>query len=94
MYLMYFSVRFSSYPSCILVCQNVAILYTISKQIAISTNIEHAERVRFLAKSKYNFNYFTGLQSACTYQGKLQINYAFLTFCELKHRIIFFTITD
>ena len=31
--------------SYILVCQNVAILYTINRQIAISTNIEHEERV-------------------------------------------------
>ena len=33
------------YPSCRLVCQNVAILYTICRQIAISTNIENKERV-------------------------------------------------
>ena len=34
------------HPACILVCQNLAILYTISRQIAtISTNIENAERI-------------------------------------------------
>ena len=38
-------IRFIKYPSCILVFQNVAILYTISRQIAMSTNIENAERV-------------------------------------------------
>ena len=43
-------VRFSQYPSCILDGQNVAILYTISRQIAISTNIENAERVQPLSK--------------------------------------------
>ena len=51
MYLMYYYwIRFSKYPSCILVCQNVAILYTISRQIAISTNIENAERVSPLSE--------------------------------------------
>ena len=38
--------------------------------------------------SKYNFKYFTRLQSACSYQGKLQTNHAFLTFCDFKHRVI------
>ena len=33
-----------------IVCQNVAILYIISRQIAISTNIENAERVSPLFK--------------------------------------------
>ena len=47
-----------------------------------------------LYPSKYNFNCFTRLQSACSYQGKLQINYAVLTFCDFKHRVILFTITD
>ena len=44
--------------------------------------------------SEYNFKYFTRLQSACSYQGKLQTNYAVLTFCDFKHRVIQFTITD
>ena len=44
--------------------------------------------------SEYNFKYFTQLQSACSYQGKLQTNYAVLTFCDFKHRVIQFTITD
>ena len=36
------------------------------------------------------YKYFTGLQSACacSYQGKLQTNYAVLTFCDFKHRVI------
>ena len=44
--------------------------------------------------SKYNFKYFTRLQSARSYQGKLKIDYAALTFCDFKHRVILFTITD
>ena len=47
-----------------------------------------------LCPSKYNFKYFTRLQSACSYQGKLQTNYAVLTFCDFKDRVILFTITD
>ena len=47
-----------------------------------------------LYPSKYNFKYFIRLQSPCSYQGKLQTNYAVLTFCDFKHRIIVFTITD
>ena len=46
-----------------------------------------------LYTSKYKFKYFTRLQSACSYQGNLQINYAVLTFCDLKHRVILFAIT-
>ena len=38
-----------------------------------------------LYPSEYNFKYFTRLQSACSYQGKLQTNYAVLTFCDFKH---------
>ena len=45
MYLMYYWIRFSKYLSYILVFQNVAILYAISGQIGISTNIKNAERV-------------------------------------------------
>ena len=41
----YFFASYATDPSCISVCQNVAILYTISRQIATSTNIENAERV-------------------------------------------------
>ena len=44
--------------------------------------------------SEYNFKYFIRLQSTCSYQGKLQTNYAVLTFCDFKHRVILFTITD
>ena len=47
-----------------------------------------------LYPSEYNFKYFTRLQSACSYQGKLQINYAVLTFCDFKYRIMLSTITD
>ena len=47
-----------------------------------------------LYPSEYNFKYFTPLQSACSYQGKLQTNYDFLTFCDFKHHVILFTITD
>ena len=61
------------------------------KYIAISTNIENAERVRPLSK-QYNFNYSIRLQSACGYQSKLQTNYAVLTFCDFKHRVIVFTL--
>ena len=41
-----------------------------------------------LYPSKYNFKYFMRLQSPCSYQGKLQTNYAVLTFCDFKHRVI------
>ena len=41
-----------------------------------------------LHQSEYTFKYFTRLQSACSYQGKLQTNYAVLTFCDFKHRVI------
>ena len=47
-----------------------------------------------LYPSKYNFKYFTRLQSACSYRGKLQKKYAVLPFCDFKHRVILFTITD
>ena len=47
-----------------------------------------------LYPSEYNFKYFTRLQSACSYQGKLQTNYAVLAFCDFKHRVMLFTITD
>ena len=47
-----------------------------------------------LYPSKYNFKYLTRLQSACSYHGKLQIKYAVLTFCDIKHRVILFTITE
>ena len=45
-----------------------------------------------LYPSEYNFKYFTLLQSAGSYQGKLQTNYAVFTFCDFKHRVIVFTI--
>ena len=38
---------------------------------------------------EYNFKYFTQLQSACSYQGKLKTNYAVPTFCDFKHRVIY-----
>ena len=57
----------------------MAILYTISRQIAISTNIE-MQNGYDLYPSEYNFKYFTRLQSACSYHDKLQTNYAVLTF--------------
>ena len=44
--------------------------------------------------SEYNFKYFTRLQSACSYQSKLETNYAVLTFCDSEHRVMLFTITD
>ena len=47
-----------------------------------------------LYPSEYNFKHFTWLQSAISYQGKLQTNYALLTFSDFKHRVIVFTITD
>ena len=47
-----------------------------------------------LNPNKYNFKYFTRVQSACSYQGKLQTNYAVLAFCDFKHRVMVFTITD
>ena len=47
-----------------------------------------------LYPSEYNFKYFTQLQSACSYQGKLQTNYAVLTICDFKHRVMLFTIID
>ena len=47
-----------------------------------------------LYPSKNNFKYFTRLQSARSYQGKLQIKCTVLTFCDIKHRVILFTITD
>ena len=47
-----------------------------------------------LYPSEYNFKYFTQLQSAGSYQGKLQTNYAVLTFCDFKHRVIQSTTTE
>ena len=47
-----------------------------------------------LYPSKSNFKYFIRLQSTRSYQGKLQKNYAVLTFCDFKHRVIVFTVTD
>ena len=41
-----------------------------------------------LYPSEYYFEYFTRLQSASSYQGKLQTNYAVLTFYDFKHRVI------
>ena len=41
-----------------------------------------------LYSSEYNFKYLIQLRSACSYQGKLQKNNAFLTFCDFKHRVI------
>ena len=38
--------------------------------------------------SEYNFKYFTRLQSACSYQSKLQTNYAVPTFCDFNLRVI------
>ena len=38
--------------------------------------------------SEYSFKYFTRLKSACSYQGKLQTNYASPTFCGFKDRVI------
>ena len=38
--------------------------------------------------SENNFKYFTRLQSACRYQGKLQTNYAAPTFCNFNHPVI------
>ena len=83
MYLMYYWVRFSQYTSCILVCQNVAILHTISRQIGkmlcrkCRTGTKVLQKMQNgydLSPSKYNFKYFKRRQTACSYQGKLQIN--------------------
>ena len=41
-----------------------------------------------LYPSEYNFKYFIGLQFVCSYQDKLQINYAVLTFCDFKRPVI------
>ena len=41
-----------------------------------------------LYPSEYNFKYSKRLQSACSYQGKSQINYAALIFCDFKHRVV------
>ena len=46
-----------------------------------------------LYPSEYNFKYFTRLQSACSYQGKLETNYTVLPFCDFKHPVMMFTIT-
>ena len=40
-----------------------------------------------LYPSEYNFKYFTWLQSAGSYHGKSQTNYAVLTSCDFKHRV-------
>lgn len=45
-----------------------------------------------LNPSHYHFNYSTGFVAIT--QRKLQINYVFLTFSYLNHRVIEFTITD
>ena len=63
-----------------------------------------------LYPSEHNLKYFARLQSACTYQGKLQTNCAVLPFCDFEgklqtncavlpfcdfeHRVIVFIITD
>ena len=41
-----------------------------------------------LYPSEYNFKYSTWLQSASSYHGKSQTNYAVHTFCDFKHRVI------
>ena len=41
-----------------------------------------------LYPSEYNFKYSARLQSACSYQDKWQTNYAVLTFCDFKYRVI------
>ena len=56
--------------------------------LALSASIENAERVRDLYPNEYNFKYFTRLQTACSYQGKLQTKYAALTFSDFKRRVI------
>ena len=43
------------YPSCVLFCQNVAILYTISRQIAISTKIRAAARTLIAGGGVYSY---------------------------------------
>ena len=40
-------------------------------------------------QANITLKYFTQLRSACSCQGKLQNNYAVLTFCDFKHRVIF-----
>ena len=47
-----------------------------------------------LYPSEYKFKYSTRLQPACSYHGKSQTNYTVLTFCDFKHGVIWFTITD
>ena len=41
-----------------------------------------------LYPNEYNFKYFTRLQTACSYQGRLQTNYSALTFSDFKHRVL------
>ena len=41
-----------------------------------------------LYPSEYNFKYFTRLQFACSYQGKLQMTNFTHTICDLQHRVI------
>ena len=43
-----------------------------------------------LFPTEYGFKYFTRLQSAsiCSYQDKLQTNYADLTFCDFNYSVI------
>ena len=41
-----------------------------------------------LYPTEYNFKYFTQLQFACSYQGKLQMTNLTNTICDLQHRAI------
>ena len=47
-----------------------------------------------LYPSEYNFRYFTRLQFAYSYQGKLQMTNLTHTIYDLRHRVIYFTIKD
>ena len=42
-----------------------------------------------LYPSEYKFKYFTRLQFACSYQGKLQMTNFTHTICDLEHRVMY-----
>ena len=84
---MYYWIRFSQYSSCILVCQNV---YTISRQLNCYVYLYRKFRkgMTFI-QGNVTLSTLPGFNLLdCSYQGKLQTNYAVLTFCNFKHRVI------
>ena len=69
--------------------QNVAILYTISRQIAISTDICRKCRMGMtFIQANITLSTLPGLNLLVAIRANQQINYAVLTFCDFQHRVI------